>query len=93
MRLLSDPLRIRLLLALESGEASVQEVADALGTAHCNASRGLKALHHDGLLSRRCEGTRVLYAVADYTALRLISQAAEGVAAHVEELSDLVVSA
>lgn len=93
MRLLSDPLRIRLLLVLDDGEASVQEVADALDTAHCNASRALKALHRDGLLSRRCEGSRALYAIADYTALRLISQAAAGLAAHVDELNDLIVTA
>jgi DNA-binding transcriptional ArsR family regulator len=90
MQLLSDPLRVRLLLALQDGEASVQQLADALDTEHRNASRSLNALYRDGLLSRRREGTRVLYSLADYTACRLIGQAAESVAAHVEELSDLV---
>jgi DNA-binding transcriptional ArsR family regulator len=90
MQLLSDPLRIRLLLALQNGEASVQELADALGTEHRNASRSLNALYRDGLLARHRDGTRVLYSVADYTAPRLIGQAAESVAAQVEELSDLV---
>lgn len=90
MQLLSDPLRIRLLLALQDGEASVQELADVLGTEHRNASRGLNALYRDGVLTRRREGKRVLYSVADYTASRLISQAAESVAAQIEELSDLV---
>jgi DNA-binding transcriptional ArsR family regulator len=93
MRLLSDPLRIRLLLAVQDGEASVQELADVLGTEHRNASRSLNALYRDGLLGRRREGTRVLYSIADYTACRLIGQAAESVAAQVEELNDLVMSA
>lgn len=90
MQLLSDPLRIRLLLALGDGEASVQELADVLGDEHRNASRGLNALYRDGVLTRRREGKRVLYSVADYTASQLISQAAESVAAQIEELSDLV---
>ena len=84
------PARIRLLLALQNGDASVQELADALDTEHRNASYNLNALHREGILTRRREGKRVLYCVADYTACRLIAQAAESVAAQVEELSDLV---
>ncbi len=91
MQLLSDPFRLRLLLALQGGgEASVQQLADKLGTEHRSASRNLNALCGDGLLIRRREGTRVLYSLADYTVCRIIAQAAQGVAAHVEELSDLV---
>jgi DNA-binding transcriptional ArsR family regulator len=92
MQLLSDPLRIRLLLALQDGEASVQELADALETEHRNASRCLNALYRDGLLGRRRDGARVLYCVADYTACRLVAQAAESVAAHLEELGELSAS-
>jgi ArsR family transcriptional regulator, zinc-responsive transcriptional repressor len=91
MQLLSDPLRVRLLLALQDGEASVQQLADTLDTEHRNASRNLNVLYDNGLLSRRREGKRVLYSIADYTTYRLIGQAAESVTAQVEELSDLVV--
>jgi DNA-binding transcriptional ArsR family regulator len=91
MQLLSDPLRIRLLLVLQDGGgASVRELADLLNTEHRNVSRSLNALYRDGLLARRRDGTRVLYSVADYTAPRLIIQATESVTAQVEELHDLV---
>lgn len=90
MQVLSDPLRMRTLLALQEGESSVQEIADALDLEHCNASRSLSALHREGLLARRQDGTRALYSIADYTACRLIDRLAESVTAHVEELSDLV---
>jgi DNA-binding transcriptional ArsR family regulator len=90
MQLLSDPLRVRLLLVLQDGEVSVQELADAFDIEHCKVSRGLNALYRDGLLARRREGKRVLYSLADYTVCRLIGQAAESIAAHVEELSDLI---
>ena len=92
MRLLSDPLRIRLLLALQDGECSVQQLADKLDVEHRNASRNLIALHREGLLTRSRDGTRVLYGIADYTACRLLGQSAESVAAHVEELSDLILN-
>lgn len=90
MQLLSEPMRIRTLIALRNGETSVQELADALDTEHRNASRAVRALHHDRILERRREGTRVLYSVADYTACLLIDRAAESVKAQVLELSDLV---
>jgi DNA-binding transcriptional ArsR family regulator len=90
MQVLSDPLRIRLLLALQDGELSVQALADRLDVEHRNASRELIALHREGLLTRRRDGTRVLYGIADYTACRLLDQTGESVAARVEELSDLV---
>jgi DNA-binding transcriptional ArsR family regulator len=94
MQLLSDPLRLRLLLALQSGgEASVQQLADKLDTEHRNASRNLNALCDDGLLARRREGTRVLYSLADYTVCRVIAQVVQSIAARVEELSELVLEA
>ncbi len=90
MQLLSDPLRVRLLLALQNGEASVQQLADTSDIEHRNASRSLNALYRDGLLARRREGKQMLYSLADYTACRLVGLAAESIAARVEELSDLV---
>lgn len=94
MGLLSDPLRLRLLLMLADGrEVSVGELADMLDTEHRNASRNLNALCAEGLLARRREGTRVLYSLADYTACRVIDQVAQSVTAHVEELSERVLKA
>lgn len=90
MHLLADPLRMRLLLALQDREASVQELADALEVEHRNASRSLGELHREGILARRRDGTRRLYSIADYTTCRLIAQMAESVIARVEELHDAV---
>ena len=90
MQALSDPLRIRLLLALQDGESSVQELAAAVDVEHRNVSRGLSTLHREGLLTRRRDGTKALYGIADYTACRLLDQTAQSVVARVEELSDLV---
>src|ERR1700719_4957754 len=64
MQLLADPLRIRLLLALQDGDACVQQLADALDTEHRNASYNLNALYREGVLTRRREGKQMLYGVA-----------------------------
>jgi DNA-binding transcriptional ArsR family regulator len=90
MQALSDLLRMRLLLALQDGEMSVQELAEALDTEHRNASYGLNVLYREGILVRRREGKQVLYSIADYTSPRLLDQVAKSVAAQVEELGDLI---
>jgi DNA-binding transcriptional ArsR family regulator len=90
MQVLSDPTRLRLLLALEKGEACVQQLADELGLVHRNVSHGLNLLYREGLLSRRREGTLVVYSLADYSACRIVTQATQSVTAHIEELGDLI---
>jgi DNA-binding transcriptional ArsR family regulator len=62
MRLLSDPVRVRILTILEQREACVQELADQLSASPQNVSHHLGALYRDGVLSRRKEGTTVIYA-------------------------------
>jgi DNA-binding transcriptional ArsR family regulator len=71
-------------------EASVQELADQLGTTHQNLSRHLKMLYSSGIVTRRPEGNRVHYALGDYTACLIIRQAIASVAGHIEELADLL---
>jgi DNA-binding transcriptional ArsR family regulator len=90
MQVLSDPTRLRLLSALEEHEACVQELADELGLVHRNVSHGLNLLYREGLLSRRREGTLVVYSLADYSACRLVAQATASVTAQIEELGDLI---
>ena len=80
---------MRILALLERGEASVQELTDELPTTHQNVSKHLAALYQVGIVSRRREGSWVRYALADYTAARLIEQAAAGVAGHIEELAEI----
>jgi DNA-binding transcriptional ArsR family regulator len=89
MQLLSDPARVRLLMVLEQREASVQELADELGTAHQNVSHHLCVMYRDGVLSRRREGATVFYTISDYTACRVLEQVLASVTAQVEELGEL----
>jgi DNA-binding transcriptional ArsR family regulator len=88
MQLLADPMRVRILAALEPAEACVQELSDRLEATHQSVSHHLNLLYRDGILARRKEGTTVFYSLADYTACRLLEQASKSVRARLEELSD-----
>jgi DNA-binding transcriptional ArsR family regulator len=90
MELLAEPMRIRLIFALRRGEASVGELADAVGRTPRVVSHHLSALYREGIVDRRGEGTTVYYCLADYSACKVLELAGEGVSARVEELSEIV---
>lgn len=79
LEVMARPKRIALLEALNDGEAGVQELADRVGLPHQNASHHLTLLWKAGVLSRRREGTRTLYTVADWSAWWVVEQIARWV--------------
>jgi len=64
-KLLGEPMRIKLLDRLRAGEASVQELAAAVGTTQQNVSKHLGALADAGVVGRRKQGNFVYYRVVD----------------------------
>jgi DNA-binding transcriptional ArsR family regulator len=62
---LSEPLRLRIIYAICSGEKSVSEVVQLCGSSQANVSRHLTVLNKAGILLRRKEGTTVFYSIAD----------------------------
>lgn len=64
-RALGEPMRLRILERLFQGEASVTEILEEVGGTQANVSKHLSLLHAERLLSRRKEGTRTLYRIAD----------------------------
>lgn len=67
-RLLSDPVRLRLLALAAEEELSVGELAELLGEAQPNVSRHAAPLRQAGLLSDRRQGTRTLMRLSDEAA-------------------------
>ena len=70
-RLLGDPVRLRLLMALEGGERSVNHLVEQMENNQPNISRHLKALADGGILERRRNGTNVFYSIRDPVVLKL----------------------
>lgn len=64
-RAFSESSRLAIVQELKSGERSVSEIVDALPTSQANVSKQLKLLHDAGVVSRRKQGTQVLYQIAD----------------------------
>lgn len=86
-RALSDPTRLRILDILRRrDEASVGELTEALGTSQQNVSKHLGALHAEGFLARRKEGTSSLYRIADPAVLELCDRLCAAMEAQLAQL-------
>ena len=72
-RALSEPTRLKLLMALEEGEKNVTELVKKTGATQTNVSRQLSVLTTAGLLARRKRGLSVLYRIADESIFDLCS--------------------
>ena len=64
-RLLSEPTRLRILTALCDGERAVNAIVSEIDATQANVSRQLNMLYHAKVLTRRKEGTQVLYRISD----------------------------
>jgi len=64
-KLLSEPLRLKLIIALEDGEKNVTELVQATGKLQTSVSRQLHMLAQAGVLARRRVGPCVYYRIAD----------------------------
>ena len=64
-RAMGEPLRLRILQELETGEQSVSALALSVGSTQPNVSKHLRILQDAGLLERRQQGTSAFYSIAD----------------------------
>ena len=64
-RAFSEGTRLAIIQELKTGEMSVSEIVEQLTTSQANVSKQLKILHDAGLVTRRKQGTQVLYQIAD----------------------------
>lgn len=89
-KIIGEPMRIRLLDQLRDGERSVHELTEALAASQQNVSKHLGVLHGAGIVARRKDGNRVLYAIADESVLELCQQVCGGLQRQLSELNDLL---
>ena len=74
---LSDPTRLRILLALASGELCVCDLASITGVSSSAVSHQLRLLRDRGLVAFRREGKRAVYRLADQHVATLLEQGIE----------------
>ena len=70
-KVMSEPLRLRILQELEEGEMSVMEITERVESSQPNVSKHLKVLQDAGLIARRQEGNTVYCSIADETVFEL----------------------
>jgi DNA-binding transcriptional ArsR family regulator len=70
-RILGEPLRIRILQELQSGERTVSQLVSAVDSTQPNVSKHLRILQENGLIDRRQEGNSVYCRIADPTVFEL----------------------
>jgi len=89
-RLLGHPARVRILELLRDGERSVGDLQAELGLDSSGTSQHLTAMHRQGLLERRRDGTSVYYRVADPRVFQLLAIARQLLAAQLEATRELL---
>jgi len=89
-RVIGEPMRIRLLDHLRTGEATVQELTEAVTASQQNVSKHLAVLHDAGIVARRKEGTQVFYRVLDPGVFELCETVCGSVQRQVAELNAIL---
>jgi DNA-binding transcriptional ArsR family regulator len=89
-RVLSEPMRIKLLDRLREGELSVQELAMAVASSPQNVSKHLGVLHVAGIVGRRKQGNHVYYSIADPGVFALCEDVCGGLRERLDSLRSLV---
>lgn len=90
LRVIGDPVRIRILDQLRDGDATVTTLTDTLGATQQNVSKHLQVLHQAGIVGRRKEGTSVHYRIADASVFDLCEQVCGGLQRQVAGLDAVV---
>ena len=89
-RVLGEPMRIKLLDRLRDGEATVNELRDALGASQQNISKHLGILHAAGMVSRTKHGNQAVYSISDPSVFELCDQVCGGVRRQLRDLEAIL---
>ena len=76
-KVMSEPSRLKILLALEGGELCVDHITEAVGGNQSAVSHQLKILKDNKIIKSRRNGQNVLYSVSDWHVLTMIGVAKE----------------
>ncbi|MFH1756367.1 MAG: metalloregulator ArsR/SmtB family transcription factor [Candidatus Latescibacterota bacterium] len=78
-RVLSDPMRLKIIYNLGDAELAVGELVERTGGSQSNISKHLSLLLTHGLVQRRREGTSAYYSVTDMSIFSLCDTVCGGI--------------
>ncbi len=73
LQAMGHPMRLKILCILSSGEISVLEIVEALGTSQSNISQHLAVLKEQKIVSARRDGVQMFYSIQDARIFKMIS--------------------
>lgn len=86
---LSTPIRLKILSCLCDGERSVSQMLERIDSSQPNLSQHLNVLYKSGILSKRKEGTQVIYRVQSERALAICRSVCTQIAIELDEPGDI----
>ena len=88
-RILSEPIRLRILHGLRGGERTVTELTRDLAISQPNASKHLRILHDAGIVGRDQRGNSVYYSIADESIFELCEVVCDSLGARFREKAEI----
>lgn len=92
-RILSEPIRLRVLQALRNGELTVTELTREIAISQPNASKHLRILQEAGILRRDQRGNSVYYSIADDSIFELCELVCGSLEARFREKAEIFATA
>ena len=89
-RILSEPIRLRLLRGLREGERTVTELTRDLDISQPNASKHLRLLQESGLVARDQRGNSVYYSIADESIFALCEAVCDSLGERFRERAEIL---
>jgi len=90
LRVIGEPMRIKLLDRLRDGELTVQELTAVTGATQQNVSKHLGILLEAGIVGRRKDGNRVHYRIVDEGVFELCERVCGSVQRQLAALDEIV---
>ena len=90
LRVIGEPMRIRILNHLRDTELSVTQLVELTGATQQNVSKHLGVLHEAGIVSRRKSANQSLYRILDDTVFRLCDEVCGTIQRQLGELNQLL---
>ena len=70
-RVMSAPMRLRIMSSLCAGEKNVSELLEEVKTTQSNMSQHLSTLYQAGIVQKRREGVQIYYAISNLSFVNL----------------------
>ncbi len=84
-KLLSEPMRLKILRTLCEQEHTVQEIVNEINASQANISKHLALMYESGIVSRRKEGLKCYYRITDESVIYSCYLSSKGVVENLQQ--------